>query len=183
MTPLYQHLHTRDHSPVTLKSVFISEYIFQMRHYIAPSIHGPVTILHIADGPVRHHKFLSSVGGPLIAQCFQGQRHTHHLPQRNMEERVYGVLRGKMGKIKRSNVDPAWLAGELLAADIIGNTDFQRASNSQVVADERRAELVLKVMGNGAPDVFQTLVSILLKENPVKWLGEELKGMTHDSYH
>ena len=100
-----------------------------------------------------------------------------------MEERAYGVLRGKMGKIKRSNVDPAWLAGELLAADIIGNTDFQRASNSQVVADERRAELVLKVMGNGAPDVFQTLVSILLKENHVKWLGEELKGMTHDSHN
>ena len=100
-----------------------------------------------------------------------------------MEERAYGVLRGKMGKIKRSNVDPAWLAGELLAANIIGNTDYQRASNSQVVADERRADLVLEVMGNGAPDVFQTLVSILLKENHVKWLGEELKGMTHDSYH
>ena len=100
-----------------------------------------------------------------------------------MEERAYGVLRGKMGKIKRSNVDPAWLAGELLAANIIGNTDFQRASNSQVVADERRADLVLKVMGNGAPDVFQTLVSILLKESHVKWLGEELKGMTHDSHN
>ena len=94
-----------------------------------------------------------------------------------MEERAYGVLRGKMGKIKRSNVDPAWLAGELLAANIIGNTDFQGASNSQVVADERRAELVLKVMGNGATDVFQTFVSILLKESHVKWLGEELKGV------
>ena len=181
MTLLYQYLHTRDHSPVTLKSVFISEF---RAVPLAPSIHGPVTIrAYTHYRPVRHHKFPSSVGGPLIAQCFQGQRHTHHLPQRNMEERAYGVLRGKMGKIKRSNVDPAWLAGELLAANIIGNTDFQRASNSQVVADERRADLVLKVMGNGAPDVFQTLVSILLKESHVKWLGEELKGMTHDSYH
>ena len=93
-----------------------------------------------------------------------------------MEERAYGVLRGKIERIKRSNVDPAWLAGELLAAKIIGNTDYQRASNGLVVADDRRAELVIKVMGNGAPDVFQTFVSILLKLDHVKWLGEELKG-------
>ena len=93
-----------------------------------------------------------------------------------MEEPAYGVLRGKLGRIKRSNVDPAWLAGELLAAKIIGTTDVQRATNAREIADERLGELVGVVMRNGAPDVFQAFVSILLKEDNVKWLGEELKG-------
>ena len=93
-----------------------------------------------------------------------------------MEEREYGVLRGKIRRIKRSNVDPAWLAGELLAAKIIGDTDVQRASNPREVKDDRLAELVQTVMRNGAPDVFQTVVNILLKADHVKWLGEELKG-------
>ena len=93
-----------------------------------------------------------------------------------MEEPAYGVLRGKLGRIKRSNVDPAWLAGELLAAKIIGTTDVQRATNAREIADERLGELVGVVMRNGTPDVFQAFVSILLKEDNVKWLGEELKG-------
>ena len=93
-----------------------------------------------------------------------------------MEEREYGVLGGKIGRIKGSNMDPAWLAGELLVAKIIGTTDFKRASNPREVADERLGELVEKVMRNGAPGVFQTFVSILLKLDDVKWLGEELKG-------
>ena len=93
-----------------------------------------------------------------------------------MEERAYGVLRGKIGRIKGSNVDPAWLAGELLAAKIIGDAEFQRASNSREEEDERLGKLVGKVMRNGAPDVFQNFVSILLKLDHVKWLGEELKG-------
>ena len=94
-----------------------------------------------------------------------------------MEERAYGVLRGKIGRIIGSNVDPAWLAGELLAAQIIGDADFQRASNSREEEDERLRKLVFnKVTRNGAADVFQTFVSILLKKDSVKWLGEELKG-------
>ena len=68
------------------------------------------------------------------------------------------------------------LAGELLAAKIIGDADFQRASNPREEEDERLGKLVGKVMRNGAPDVFQTFVSILLKKDHVKWLGEELKG-------
>ena len=40
-----------------------------------------------------------------------------------------------------------------------------------------------KNLRNGAPNVFQTFVSILLKEDHVKWLGEELKGTTHNSCH
>jgi len=93
-----------------------------------------------------------------------------------MDKRAHGVLRGKIGRIKESNVDPAWLAGKLLAAKIIGSTDFQKASNPREVAEERLGELVEQVMRNGAPDVFQTFVSILLKLDHVKWLGEELKG-------
>ena len=92
-----------------------------------------------------------------------------------MEKRAHGVLGGKIGRIRESNVDPAWLAGELLAAKIIGDADFRRASNSRE-EDERLGKLVQKVLRNGAPDVFQTFVSILLKEDHVKWLGEELKG-------
>ena len=93
-----------------------------------------------------------------------------------MEKRAHGVLGGKIGRIRESNVDPAWLAGKLLAADIIGDSDYQRASNPREIADERLGELVGKVMRNGAPDVFQTFVSILLSKGHVKWLGEELKG-------
>ena len=91
------------------------------------------------------------------------------------------MLQEKIGRIKRSNVDPTWLAGELLAVKIIGNADFQRASNSREEEDERLGKLVEKVMRNGAPDVFQTFISILLKLDHVKWLGEELKGeRTHN---
>ena len=75
-----------------------------------------------------------------------------------------------------SNVDPTWLAAELLAAGIIGDIDFQRASNFRELPDERLGTLVQQVMRNGAPGVFLTFVSILLKQSHVKWLGEELKG-------
>ena len=91
-----------------------------------------------------------------------------------MEKRAQGVLQGKLGRITESNVDPAWLAGELLAADIIDVSGYQRASNPQLQVNERLGELVGKVMLNGAPDVFQTFVSILLNKSHVKWLGEEL---------
>ena len=93
-----------------------------------------------------------------------------------MEKPACEVLREKIGRIKGSNVDPAWLAGELRAAKIIGAADFQRASNAREEEDERLGKLVGKVMRNGAPDVFQTFVSILLKEDHIKWLGKELKG-------
>lgn len=33
-----------------------------------------------------------------------------------MEETARGVLQSKIGRIKQSNVEPAWLADELLAA-------------------------------------------------------------------
>ena len=93
-----------------------------------------------------------------------------------MEEPERGVLIEKIGRIRGSNVDPAWLAGELLAAKIIGTSDRMRATNVWAIAGDRLGELVGVVMRNGARDVFQAFVSILLKEDNVKWLGEELKG-------
>ena len=93
-----------------------------------------------------------------------------------MEKRAHGVLRGKIGRIKESNVDPAWLAGKLLAAGIIGDSDVEKASNDRELSTNRLGELVRTVMRNGAPGVFQTFVQILLDRVDVKWLGEELKG-------
>ena len=94
-----------------------------------------------------------------------------------MEKPAHDVLGGKIWRITMSNVDPVWLAGELLATKIIGPADLRRASNPREGAPDRLGELVQKVMGNGRPDVFQTFVSVLFKEDYVKWLGEELKGM------
>ena len=95
-----------------------------------------------------------------------------------MEKRAGDVLRKKLQRIKDSSVDPTWLAGKLFSANIIGKDDVEKASNKEEVRAERLCQLVLLVMGNGAPGVFQTFVRILLNEPHVKWLGEELNGMT-----
>ena len=93
-----------------------------------------------------------------------------------MERRAYGVLGGKVERIKSSNVDPAWLARRLVEAEIIGEEDEERAKNASIPKPERRSELVEIVQGNGAPGVFQTFVNILLSKPHLKWLGGELKG-------
>ena len=93
-----------------------------------------------------------------------------------MESPAYGVLGGKVGRIKSSNVDPAWLAGRLLAAKIIGEEEEERAKNADIPKPERRSELVETVQGNGRRGVFQTFVNILLSKPHLEWLGEELKG-------
>ena len=93
-----------------------------------------------------------------------------------MEELACSVIRGKISRIKKSNVDPAELSGELLARGIIGTNDVQKASLQGNAASERRGELFLTIMGNGAPGTFFTLVEILLRKPEWKWLGEELKG-------
>ena len=93
-----------------------------------------------------------------------------------MEERAYGVLGGKIGRIKRSNVDPVWLAERLQDAKIIGQSDEDRAKNVSIPKPERRGELVELVQGNGRRGVFQTFVNILLSKPHLEWLGEELKG-------
>lgn len=93
-----------------------------------------------------------------------------------MERRAYGVLGGKLDRIKTSNVNPAWLAERLFAAHIIGRDDVQMAKNPDIPKPERRGELVEIVQGNGKRKVFQTFVEILLSEPHLEWLGEELKG-------
>ena len=98
-----------------------------------------------------------------------------------MEQRAHGVLRGKIGKIKESKVDPARLARELLAAGIIGDSDLEKASDGRELPTKRLNELVRTVMRNGAPGVFQTFVEILLRKAETKRLGKELKGKRHCS--
>ena len=93
-----------------------------------------------------------------------------------MEKRAQGVLRRKIGRITESNVDPAWLAVNLLAAGIIGDNDVEKASNDSKLSTKRLSELVRTVMSNGAPGVFQTFVQTLLRKTEVNWLGKELKG-------
>ena len=93
-----------------------------------------------------------------------------------MERPAYGVLGGKIGRIKSSSVDPVWLAEELFAAKIIGKKDLERAKNDETPKPDRRGELVEAVQGNGRRSVFQTFVNILLSEPHLEWLGEELRG-------
>ena len=99
-----------------------------------------------------------------------------------MEERAYSVLQKNFVVLKSSNMDPAWLAGKLLAAGIIGLTEHQRACNSAEIAEDRLGKLIENVMRSGAPDVFQTFVTILLCTDHVKYLGQKLK-CTHDFRH
>ena len=54
-----------------------------------------------------------------------------------MEETARDVLQSKIGRIKQSNVDPAWLADELLVARIVGDQDAQRAIKSHVVTNDQ----------------------------------------------
>ena len=93
-----------------------------------------------------------------------------------MERRAYGVLGGKVERIKCSNVDPAWLAEQLLSAKIIGKRDVEMAKNADIPKPERRSELVEIVQGNGRRGVFETFANIFLCEPHLEWLGEELKG-------
>lgn len=93
-----------------------------------------------------------------------------------MEEPSCSVIQRMMPRIKVSNVDPAELSGELLARGIIGTNNERKASLEGRLASERRGELFLTIMGDGAPGTFQTLVDVLLRKNEWSWLGSELKG-------
>ena len=63
-----------------------------------------------------------------------------------MERIAYGVLGGKIARIKDSSVAPAWLASQLLAADIIGEEEEIAARNTEIPKAQRREELVELVM-------------------------------------
>lgn len=99
-----------------------------------------------------------------------------------MEPRAHGVLGGKIGRIKESNVNPVWLAEELFAAEIIVEFDLMDARNTNISKAERRGELLELVMGSGKEGVFQTFVKILLSKEPLKWLGSEIKGLFITQY-
>ena len=100
-----------------------------------------------------------------------------------MERRAYGVLGGKVERIKASNVDPGWLAEKLVSAKIIGKIEEERAKKADVPEAQRRGKLVEMVQGNGRKGVFQTFVNILLDEPHLEWLGEELKGKVYNSVY
>ena len=93
-----------------------------------------------------------------------------------MERRAHGVLGGKIGRFKSSNVDPVWLAEKLLAAKIIGENELEGAKNVETQKPERLGELAKTVQGNGRRGVFQTFVNILLSQPHLEWLGDELRG-------
>ena len=93
-----------------------------------------------------------------------------------MENPAYDVLETKLAKIKKTNVGPVWLAGELLSAHIIGCNDEQKSRIDGKIDPDKRAELVQAVMGCGKPGAFETFVDILRKEKHLEWLAKELKG-------
>ena len=93
-----------------------------------------------------------------------------------MDPPAYGVLRGKFGKIKSSNVNPAWLGERLYAANIIGQEEKERARSVDIAKSERLGELVDSVLGNGGRGVFETFVNILFSQPHLRWLADQLKG-------
>ena len=93
-----------------------------------------------------------------------------------MEEPGKGVIETMTDKIRESKVEPAWLAGKLLAVNIIDSDDMTTAINTKNDASERLLQLLLTVTGNGRPGAFQTFVEIFLRSRKWDWLGEKLKG-------
>ena len=92
-----------------------------------------------------------------------------------MDEPAYGVLKGKLEKITKSNVNTAWLANKLLEANIIDESDVEEV-NALEGASARRAELTEMLLGSGAPGVFQVFFNILFSKPKLRWLANELKG-------
>ena len=96
-----------------------------------------------------------------------------------MEKIASDVLRNNIDKISSAAVDPATLSTKLLAAGIIGDNDVIQATNQGTLECDRRRNLVFRMMGNGAPGVFETFVKILLNEQNWKWLGKVLEGTAY----
>ena len=89
---------------------------------------------------------------------------------------AYVVLEKMLAKIKTSNVDPKWLAGELRSAGIVGPNDEENAGIDGKPDSDKRAALVRAIMGSGNPGAFETFVETLRKQEHLKWLAKELKG-------
>ena len=94
-----------------------------------------------------------------------------------MEKTARDVLNAKLATIKETNVNPEWLAGELLSAQIIGPGDAKKAGlDDGKIDDAKRGALVYAVMGCGKPGAFEEFVDLFLNQEYLKWLGNELKG-------
>ena len=87
----------------------------------------------------------------------------------------YDALKELFPRFTNSQVDPAWLAEELLSKDIIGMNIVQYANNQYHEKADRLRKVLFSVMGSGRRGVFQDLVKILSKTEH-SWLGEELIG-------
>ena len=88
----------------------------------------------------------------------------------------YDALKQLLPRFTSSQVDPAWLAEELLSKDIIGRNIVQYANNLHHEEADRLRKVLFSVMGSGRKGVFQDLVGILSKKGETSWLGDELKG-------
>lgn len=89
---------------------------------------------------------------------------------------AYDALKELFPRFTGSQVDPAWLADELLAKNIIGRNIVHYASNQYHETDDRLRKVLFSVMGSGKRGVFEDLVNILLKKDEHSWLGQELLG-------
>ena len=79
-------------------------------------------------------------------------------------------------RVTSSNVDPGWLARELLAADVITASSEEFANNLHHGKAERLRRVLIDVRGNGREGTFQELVGILQSNKAYSWLGQELVG-------
>ena len=90
---------------------------------------------------------------------------------------AFVVLERMLAKIKTSNVDPKWLAGELWSAGIVGPNDEENSRIEGKPDSDKRAALVRAIMGSGKPGAFETFVETLRKQEYLEWLAKELKGI------
>ncbi len=88
----------------------------------------------------------------------------------------HDALTKLFSRFTRSQVDPGWLADQLLTQYIIGEDTQDYAANPYHSRAERLRRVLREVMGNGREGVFQDLAGILLESETYSWLGRELKG-------
>ena len=88
----------------------------------------------------------------------------------------YDALSKLFPRFTESQVDPAWLAGELLSKQIVGLATVQYATNRLHEPSDRLRRVVLDVLGSGKRRVFSNLITILMKKPEYSWLADELSG-------
>ena len=94
-----------------------------------------------------------------------------------MDTPARNVLEENFAKIKDHNLDPEWLAGELLSAGIIGCNDEENARIDGKLDSDKRAALVRATMGSGKEGAFYTFVETLRKQRHLESLANKLKGI------